>query len=207
MTKLRQLSYAAVGASAEVLRTVTTTAEKVREELTTKLDEIDLPSRFNGFVETAAVDGRELVGRIPRAGQIFHAQGGAAHSIGNIPEVGTQMVSKLRAAGVTTVAELVAATKDRNARRHLATVTGIEEDEINRIGNLADLMRVDSIGPRYAQLLDAAGVVSTRQLRRRSASSLHETLTETNEKAKIVERVPALDVVTDWIEKAQILAD
>jgi hypothetical protein len=67
-------------------------------------------------------------------------------------------------------------------------------------------MRVKSIGPRYAALLDAAGVSSLKQLRRRSAESLHESLVETNRTAKVVDNVPGLSEVEDWIVKADLIA-
>ncbi|MPZ71190.1 MAG: hypothetical protein GEU71_16935, partial [Actinobacteria bacterium] len=96
MTRIKQLPYAAVGASAEVLRNATTTAERVRDDLTKRFTDFDLPRRFTEFVDTAAVEGRELVGRIPGAAHLVDAESAGGHSVADIPGVGTQVSSRLR---------------------------------------------------------------------------------------------------------------
>ncbi|MGA7271033.1 MAG: DUF4332 domain-containing protein, partial [Acidimicrobiia bacterium] len=109
-------------------------------------------------------------------------------------------------AGVNTVQDMWAQAGDRTGRSDLSGITGIGADQLSDWARKADLMRVKAIGPRYAALLEAAGVSSLKQLRRRSAESLHESLIEANRTAKVVENIPGLSEIEDWITKADLIA-
>ena len=71
--------------------------------------------------------------------------------------------------------------------------------------NHADLFRVRGIGSEYSDLLEAAGVDTVPELKRRNAGALYEALVATNEQKKLVRKMPTAKQVTDWIKVAKCL--
>ena len=73
--------------------------------------------------------------------------------------------------------------------------------------NRADLMRVNGVSTQYSDLLEAAGVDTVKELKRRKASNLLEAMVATNARRKnpLVRQVPALSQVERWIASAKDL--
>ena len=72
--------------------------------------------------------------------------------------------------------------------------------------NRADLMRVKGVGEEFSDLLEASGVDTVKELRRRNAENLHKAMLAVNEEKNLVRRAPALSEVERWIEQAKTLA-
>ena len=68
--------------------------------------------------------------------------------------------------------------------------------------NMADLMRIKGVGAEFAELLQAAGVDTIKELRTRNAENLFQKLEETNAAKSLTRRVPSLDMVKDFIAQA-----
>ena len=64
----------------------------------------------------------------------------------------------------------------------------------------AELMKIKNLGRDYADLLEAVGVESVADLKRRNPESLHEMMHNANQATKIVDRMPSLKRVTNWID-------
>ena len=64
-------------------------------------------------------------------------------------------------------------------------------------------MKIKNLGRDYADLLEAAGVESVSELKRRNPESLHEVMAKINSKKYIVDRMPSLKRVTNWIEDSK----
>ncbi len=58
--------------------------------------------------------------------------------------------------------------------------------------NRADLMRVPGVGSEYSDLLEAGGVDTVKELRRRNAENLYDALRKVNQRKKLVRRLPDL---------------
>ena len=71
--------------------------------------------------------------------------------------------------------------------------------------NHADLIRLNGVGPQFAELLEAAGVDTVRELRTRNAAHLSVRLIEINEAKNIAGTTPSEIQVTAWIEEAKTL--
>ena len=125
--------------------------------------------------------------------------------IEEIEGIGPAYAEKLRAAGVPSVEVLLEKGATPEGRGALGEETGIDAVRILRWLNHADLMRVDGIGPEFAELLEAAGVDSVPELAQRNVDNLVTALAETNEARSLVRRVPSAAEVTDWIEQAKAL--
>ena len=64
-------------------------------------------------------------------------------------------------------------------------------------------MKIKNLGRDYADLLEAAGIESIAELKRRNPDSLHETMELINKKRKIVDRMPSVKRVSKWIEESK----
>lgn len=122
-----------------------------------------------------------------------------------IEGIGPANADKLREQGIATTEALLRDGGAAAGRRQLAQATGISEASILAWVNRADLMRVKGIGEEYSDLLEAAGVDTVKELRRRKAENLHQTMLATNEEKRLVRRPPSLSEVQGWIEFANTL--
>lgn len=190
--RAKSLSTAAVGAAAEAVRAAGDKLEEWREDL-------------EPVVERSATEGRRAIGRIPGSARILGAENETERTIGKMPGIDRAAAGKLRRAGVHTVSDLWMMAGDTAGRRDLSARTGIDQDLLATWARRADLMQVSSIGPAYAALLELAGVSSLKELRRRNPESLLAGLEETNRTHDVVERLPGLDRVQEWIEKADLV--
>jgi predicted flap endonuclease-1-like 5' DNA nuclease len=127
----------------------------------------------------------------------------ASYKIKDIEGIGEVYAAKLRAAGIRTVSGLLKAGCERNGRKNLAAATGIDESQILKWVNMADLYRVRGIGSEYSELLEKAGVDTVKELRNRNADNLHAKLAEVNAGGRrLVRQLPALGQVRDWVAQA-----
>lgn len=67
---------------------------------------------------------------------------------------------------------------------------------------MADLMRVKGVGGEFAELLNAAGVDTIKELRTRNAANLSAKMGEVNEEKKLTRVSPSDEVVQKWIDAA-----
>ena len=128
-----------------------------------------------------------------------------AYKIIDIEGVGDVYAEKLTAAGITTVDELLERCAAPAGRKALAEATEISEKLILRWTNHADLFRINGVGPQFAELLEAAGVDTVKELRHRVPENLQPKLEEINEQKHLVGRVPSLKEVQKMIEQAKEL--
>ncbi len=129
----------------------------------------------------------------------------ANYKIEQVEGIGPAYGEKLRAAGITTTDKLFAACKTKKMRQQLAEVTGIEESRILKWANMTDLFRIKGIGGQYAELLEAAGVDTVKELAQRKPENLTTRMEEVNEEKKLVRLTPALKSVKNWVEQAKAL--
>jgi len=125
--------------------------------------------------------------------------------IEEIEGVGPAYALKLTEAGVATVEALLEQGGAAKGRASLAEKTGISEKLILRWVNHADLIRIKGVGPQYAELLEAAGVDTVKELRNRNAANLTTKLVEINEAKNIAGTTPSAKQVEGWIEEAKTL--
>ena len=128
-----------------------------------------------------------------------------AYKIIDIEGVGDAYTPKLIAAGINTVNDLLKKCAAPAGRKALAKDTGISEKLILKWTNHADLFRIKGVGPQFAELLEAAGVDTVKELRNRVPANLAEKLESTNNEKHLVRRVPALVEVERMVEQAKAL--
>jgi predicted flap endonuclease-1-like 5' DNA nuclease len=126
-------------------------------------------------------------------------------SIDAIEGIGHRYATKLRKAKVRTTEALLKAGATRKGRKDLAEAAGLTEDQLLEWVNRADLMRVRGVGEEYSDLLEAAGVDTVKELRRRNAANLLAAMVDVNTKRRLVRRLPTQSMVERWIAHAKEL--
>jgi predicted flap endonuclease-1-like 5' DNA nuclease len=127
-------------------------------------------------------------------------------NIQGIEGIGPVNAERLRAAGVSTVSGLLEVGATKAGRVQLAAETGLAEDLLLSWVNRADLMRVRGVGTQYSDLLEAAGVDTVKELRRRRPDNLHKALCAANDERQLVRRTPTESEVERWVSRAKELA-
>ncbi len=126
-------------------------------------------------------------------------------SISTIEGLNHRQATRLRKARVRTTEALLRTAATRKGRRDLGDTTGMAERLILTWVNRADLMRVKGVGEEYSDLLEAAGVDTIKELRRRNPRNLLDTMIEVNNKQRLVRRLPTEVMVTRWVDHAKTL--
>ena len=128
-----------------------------------------------------------------------------AYKIIDIEGVGNVYAEKLIAAGIEKVEDLLEKCAKPSGRKALSEETGISPKLILKWTNHADLFRINGIGPQFAELLEAAGVDTVKELRNRVPANLQPKLEEINAEKHLVRRVPALKEVEKMVAQAKEL--
>ena len=126
-----------------------------------------------------------------------------SYKIEEIEGIGPAYGEKLRDAGITTTDDLLEHCAKASGRKKVADSTGLSEKHILGWTNMADLMRVSGIGRQYAELLEASGVDTIKELRHRNAENLAAKMEEVNAEKNLANATPAQSVVEGWIEQAK----
>ena len=111
--------------------------------------------------------------------------------------------TKLRRARVRTTVTFLQIASTRSGRALLTKETGITSPKLLHWAKRAELMKIKNLGRDYADLLEAVGVESVADLKRRNPESLHEMMHNANQAKKIVDRMPSLKRVTNWIDDSK----
>jgi len=128
-----------------------------------------------------------------------------AYKIEEVEGIGAKFGQKLAAAGVKTTADLLKKGATRKSRKELAEAADISGKLILKWANHSDLMRIPGIGPEYSELLEAAGVDTVKELRRRNAGNLAAMMDEAQKTKKLTRKAPTAKVVAKRIETAKTM--
>jgi len=123
----------------------------------------------------------------------------------DIEGVGEVYAEKLIAAGIKTDADLLEKCAKPAGRKALEAETGISGKLILKWANHCDLYRINGVGPQFAELLEASGVDTVKELKHRVAENLQKKLEEVNAVKNLTNRVPAVAEVQKMIDQAKEL--
>ena len=68
---------------------------------------------------------------------------------------------------------------------------------------MADLLRLWGVTPDWAELLEASGVDTVKEIKHRVPEDLLEKMTELNAERRLAPTLPAMELVTGWVEQAK----
>ena len=127
------------------------------------------------------------------------------YAIADLTVIEPEAAASLKKAGIRTTAKLLENAKDAKGRRKLAEKTGLPEKNILCWANLSDKMRIKGVGEDYANLLQAAGVDTVKELKYRNPGRLAKAMAEANVRRKLVRVLPSDRAVLRWIDQAKKL--
>ncbi|MCM1491186.1 MAG: DUF4332 domain-containing protein [Muribaculum sp.] len=128
-----------------------------------------------------------------------------SYKIDEIEGIGGAYAEKLAQAGVTTIEQLLDCGKTPKGRDELAERTGISGKLILKWVNHADLFRIRGVAGQFAELLEAAGVDTVKELRHRIPANLYAKLVETNDVKNLCNRVPSEKEIERMVDQAKQL--
>ncbi len=128
-----------------------------------------------------------------------------AYKIIEVEGIGPAYAAKLQEAGIATTDDLLKTAATPKGRQSLAEATGISPALILKWANHADLFRIKGIAGQFAELLEAAGVDTVKELRHRVPANLHAKLVETNEARNLCNRVPSEAEIEKMVAQAKEL--
>jgi len=128
-----------------------------------------------------------------------------SYPITDIDGIDGEAAAMLKSVGIRSTERLLEAARTVRGRKMLAIKTGFDEKRLLCWANVADRMRVKGIRKEYAELLQAAGVDTVKELKYRNPANLANAMAEANKKRKMVRLLPSEKVVGNWIENAKKL--
>jgi predicted RecB family nuclease len=128
-----------------------------------------------------------------------------SYPITDINGIDGEAAEILKSVGIRSTERLLDMARTVRGRKMLAMKTGFDEKRLLCWANVADRMRIKGIRKEYAELLQAAGVDTVKDLKYRNPANLANAMAEANKKRKMVRLLPSEKVVCNWIENAKKL--
>ena len=128
-----------------------------------------------------------------------------SYPITDIDGIDGEAADILKSVGIRSTERLLDRARTVRGRKMLAMKTGFDEKRLLCWANVADRMRIKGIRKEYAELLQAAGVDTIKDLKYRNPANLANAMAEANKKRKMVRLLPSEKVVGNWIENAKKL--
>ena len=128
-----------------------------------------------------------------------------SYPITDIGGVNGEVAALLKTAGIRSTDRLLEKARTVRGRKLLSAKTGLDEKLLLCWANVADRMRIKGISKEYAELLQAAGVDTVKELKYRNPGNLAKAMADANKKRRLVRLLPSEKVVKRWIENAKLL--
>ncbi len=128
-----------------------------------------------------------------------------SYNVVDIEGIGTTYASKLEIHGIKTTTDLLVKAGTKAGREVLAAGSKLPETLILTWVNHADLMRINGIAGQTAEILEAAGVDTVKELATRNPENLHAKLVEVNKQFGLSGRIPSVEMLAEMIAAAKNL--
>jgi predicted RecB family nuclease len=128
-----------------------------------------------------------------------------SYPITDIEGIDGEEAEILKSVGIRSTERLLDAARTVKGRKALSEKTRFDEKQLLCWANVADRMRIKGVSKEYAELLQAAGVDTVKELKYRNPSNLAKAMADANKKRKMVRLLPSEKVVGRWIENAKKL--
>jgi predicted flap endonuclease-1-like 5' DNA nuclease len=115
------------------------------------------------------------------------------------------IAAKLAEKSLTNSDKFLDVAKTPAGRKALATDCGVDTKIILELANRADLARIKGVAGVFGDLLEAAGVVTVKELRNRRADNLHAKMVEVNATDNLAGRNATMKEVEGWVAQAKEL--
>ncbi len=126
-------------------------------------------------------------------------------AVREIKGVSEALAGKLMELGIKNSDQLLEKANAPEGRRDLAGKLGIDAKLVLELANRSDLIRIKGVAGAFSDLLENAGVDTVKELAARVPENLQAKLMEINEKMKLSQRTPTVEMVSDWVKQAKVL--
>ena len=121
-----------------------------------------------------------------------------------LPGISADEVQLLHSVNITNTQELLALTKTLAEQQLLANKLKIKVEYVRKWTALADLARIKSVGCNYCGLILHSGIISTQQLSKVNAPTLHRQILRLQVATlKRKDLCPSLSLIQQWIKEAK----
>ena len=107
-------------------------------------------------------------------------------------------VAKLRKAAIENTDDMMRMWGDELKRPSLVETTGITLNQFAKLVSMARLARIKNVGPKYVEVLLAAGIDGPKSLFEYTPESLVKRLDEVKAEKKLKAELPALPEIENW---------
>jgi uncharacterized protein DUF4332 len=114
------------------------------------------------------------------------------------PGIDLNQVTKLREVAIENTDDMMRLWADEPKRVSLVEKTGISLVQFAKLASMARLARVKNVGPKYVEVLLAAGIDGPKSLFEYTPVSLAKRLDEVKAEKKLTAHVPALPEIENW---------
>jgi hypothetical protein len=122
------------------------------------------------------------------------------YKFGEFPGIDLNQVTKLREVGIESTDDMMRLWADESKRASLVEKTGISLEQFAKLASMARLARVKNVGPKYVEVLLAAGIDGPKSLFEYTPASLLKRLDEVKAERKLTAQVPALSEIENWFQ-------
>ena len=119
------------------------------------------------------------------------------------PGIDSNHVTKLRAVAIENTDDMMRVWADEPKRSSLVEKTGITMEQFAKLASMARLARVKNVGPKYVEVLLAAGIDGPKSLFDFTPESLMKRLGEVVAEKKLTSPVPTLVEIQAWFVDAK----
>jgi len=120
------------------------------------------------------------------------------YKFGEFPGIDLNQVTKLREVGIESTDDMMRLWADEPKRTSLVEKTGISLEQFAKLASMARLARVKNVGPKYVEVLLAAGIDGPKSLFEYTPGSLVKRLDEVKAERKLTAHVPTLSEIENW---------
>ncbi len=125
--------------------------------------------------------------------------------LSDIQGIGPAYAAKLAKAGIRTTGALLKQGATPEGRKQIVSLSGVGHSLILAWVNKSDLYRVKGVGSQFSGLIEKSGVDTVVELSKRTGKNLYDTMQKVNAKENLVNRMPTLAQVEDWVKQAKKL--
>lgn len=126
-----------------------------------------------------------------------------SHRMDEFTSIEAGHVAKLREAGIENSDDMMRLWADQAKRQALMEKTGIDEEHFTRFVSMSRLARVKNVGPKYVEVLLAAGIDGPRSLFEYEPTALAKRLGEVKMEKHLESPVPPLIEVETWFKEVK----
>lgn len=124
-----------------------------------------------------------------------------SHKMSEFTAIDPAHVAKMREAGIENTDDMMRLWADQTKRPSLMEKTGFSEEQFKRFVSMSRLARVKQVGPKYVEVLLAAGIDGPKSLFEFEPGALAKRLGEVKLEKNLTGPVPPLTEIETWFKE------